>query len=291
VNLITLDTGQLIQTSASTDGSFSAFVYAPAGTSILIKVDQSRQYTVAPNLNFAPLPGTIVRVPDPSSGGGTISFAGAGALDAREPPQLPAWTFQGTLAGTQFHLGDPLRVLGTLSIVSAALQASSGTLSVRMTLGLEKLSNSDGSPAFAQSALTSTVLTPTGLPIERSVTGERTPMSGSLGDRLAALDDATRLPPAGSVAVLARALGDPSGYVRERAATLLVTHADPASARDALVLALADEVPTVRRAAVRALVRVPDAVARDALARAAANDADAEVRALAAVTTPGTPPP
>jgi len=151
---------------AGVDGSFAISIFAPGGTSILIKVDELGQYTAQPALNFAPLPAAIMRVPDPVYALG-VGFGGAGKVDSADPPQFPIWTFQGTISSDTVTVGDPLRLQGTLRMVSPALQASLGTLSMRVGVSLEKLAGMDGNPAFAQSALSSTLLTPTGLPIER----------------------------------------------------------------------------------------------------------------------------
>jgi hypothetical protein len=171
VSVVTMNTGHLAQSRASADGSFSVATFAPAGTNVMIKVDTTG-VTAAPALNFAPLPGTILRVPDPTSGTSAIAFAGAGALRAGDPPTLPAWTFSGTVNSASYLAGDGIRIQGTLTIISDALQGSIGTLSVQMRMALEKLANDDGTPAYLQSQLSSTILTPTNLPIERASNGD-----------------------------------------------------------------------------------------------------------------------
>ena len=179
VVLVTLDTGHVTQTQAALDGSFSALLFAPAGTSIMIKVDQFG--LVAPGISgqllisapsLSPLPGTVVRVSDPSSFGGTLSFAGAGLTQfgSLGGSPLPAWTFQGTISGNQFHPGSTVRIQGTLKVVSSALQGA-GPMRVLNGVSLELLSTAGGLGRFARNSYASIFLTPTDLPIERGPAG------------------------------------------------------------------------------------------------------------------------
>ncbi|MGD9101407.1 MAG: FG-GAP-like repeat-containing protein, partial [Anaerolineae bacterium] len=86
VLLVNLNTNHQAHTTTGADGSFSARIYAPPGSAVMIKhgppserwhnVDQG----VAEGLN--PLPGTIINLPHTHSGGaGQVPFAGVGAMD------------------------------------------------------------------------------------------------------------------------------------------------------------------------------------------------------------------
>ena len=156
----TLETGHFTMAQATANGSFTATLFAPAGTSILIKADPAgaavRQMLTAPTgpstflfsngerggnpIVLAGLPGTILRVPAPS--GTSIRVGSAGRTDWQEHG-LPAWTFQGSLNSRIFAPGDPLRVRGTVRVESSALQGI-GDLQVGTTLRLERLSDTDG---------------------------------------------------------------------------------------------------------------------------------------------------
>ena len=76
-------------------------------------------------------------------------------------------TLGGTLDATSVAPGGSLRVQGTLSVLAATLDQT-GAVDVR--LSLERLSNTDGSGNFGQNLYASTILTPTGLPLERPAT-------------------------------------------------------------------------------------------------------------------------
>ena len=168
---ITLDTGHFTTTHATVDGSFTATLFAPAGTSVLIKADPVGA-TVGRFLSdrgdvagafLAGLPGTILRVADPPGAGIPIGAAG---WTIQDEPGLPVWTFHGSINTHTLAPGNPLRVRGTVQVDSPALQEVDA-LAVNIGLWLERLSDTEGSSFFRRNAFTSTFLTPAGLPIER----------------------------------------------------------------------------------------------------------------------------
>ena len=170
---ITVETGHFTTAQATASGGFRASLFAPAGTSIFVKADPVGT-TVAQFLSVAldadvftkpgvlsALPGTILRVADPSGAGVPVGDAGRSYFDA-----LPVWTFQGSLASHTFVPGDPLRVRGTVRVDSPVLQGANA-LQVTAGLRLERLSDTDGSNILRHNTFASTFVTPTGLPIER----------------------------------------------------------------------------------------------------------------------------
>ena len=153
-------------------------MFAPAGTSVLIKADpfgtsvaqfvdsvpdEFDEFDVEDlETRFLPaLPGTILRVADPSGAG--IPIGGAGWTHWELP--FPAWTFHGFIPTNTLAPGDPLRVHGTVRVDSPVLRGVYA-LQVNTTLRLER---ADGpSLLHDSSSAASTLLTPTGLPIERA---------------------------------------------------------------------------------------------------------------------------
>ncbi len=175
---ITLDTRNFTTVQATASGSFTATLFAPAGTSVLIKADPFGT-SVAHFVDSIPdeldeldvnelqttflpaLPGTILRVADPSGTGIPIGGAGQTSLQL----SFPVWTFHGFIATNTLAPGDPLRVRGTVRVDSPVLQGV-GTLQVNTTFGLER---ADGPSLLHNSSSSmSTFLTPTELPIERT---------------------------------------------------------------------------------------------------------------------------
>ena len=180
---VTLETGHFTTAQATADGSFTATLFAPAGTSVLIKADPDgatvRRFLTAPGVStiilfsngeqggetpaLTGLPGTILRVADPPGAG--IRIGSAGRTDWREHG-LPAWTFQGSLNTQALAPGDPLQARGTVRVESSDLQGVN-ELQVGADLRLERLSDTDGSNILRRNTFASTFVTPTGLPIER----------------------------------------------------------------------------------------------------------------------------
>lgn len=175
--LVTLDTGHTVTTQAGDDGSFRTSIFAPFGASILIKADpvgfalSSLNKYHFPKRQVSPwlslMAGAIVRVPEPPSSGAGVPFGRAGLFNASA---LPAWTFQGTVSTPAVAPGGALRIDGTLRIASTALQQA-GTMRVSAKVQLDRVSGPDGSGSLAQNIFASTLLTPTGLPIERQRNG------------------------------------------------------------------------------------------------------------------------
>ena len=174
VVIITLDTGYFTTARATADGSFTIALLAPAGTSVLIKVDpigatvaQFEDIVADSGLNVLPpsalaaLPGTIVRVADPPGAG--IPIGGAGRT-SRGLRQFPAWTFSGSTDTQTLAAGDPLRVQGTVRVDSPALQG----VDALQVSPQPRLERADGpSLLHGTSGAATTFLTPTGLPLER----------------------------------------------------------------------------------------------------------------------------
>ena len=165
----TLETGHFTTAQATDDGGFTAALFAPAGTSVLIKADpvgtNVAQFlrivsggTSLSSVELSALPGTILRVSDPPGAG--ILIGSAGRTDG---VSLPAWTFHGSI--NTHTPGDPLRVRGTVRVDSPALQGADA-LRVNTDFRLERLSDTDGSNLLRANNCISTFLTPTGLPIE-----------------------------------------------------------------------------------------------------------------------------
>ena len=172
---ITLNTGHFTTAQATASGSFTAILFAPAGTSILMKADPIGA-TVArfldevstdsefPVTALAALPNTILRVADLP--GADISISGAGRVDWENPP---AWTFHGSLNTQTLAPGNLLRIRGTVRVDSPALQGI-GVLQVNAGLKLRPLSDPEGASLLQAKSPASILLTPTGLPIEREPT-------------------------------------------------------------------------------------------------------------------------
>ena len=177
----TLETGHFTTAQATGSGSFTVALFAPAGSSVFIKADPvglsmarflfdegdsiflSNGEQIG-NVDALPaLPGTILRIAGPPGADTLISSTGRTYWDEHG---LPAWTFHGSLNTQTLAPGDPLRARGTVQVSSSVLQRIDA-LQVDTTLRLERLSDTDGSSILRRNTFASTLVTPTGLPIER----------------------------------------------------------------------------------------------------------------------------
>src|ERR1035438_6558527 len=103
VFLVTLETGHAATTTSAADGSFSAALFAPPGTSVIIKsfpptlfYGQPPFSSVEPNFLLGPA-GTILRIPDAAGSSPGVPFSGAGVVGGGQPNTpnpfgFPAWT-------------------------------------------------------------------------------------------------------------------------------------------------------------------------------------------------------
>ena len=169
VFVATLETGHFTTAQATASGSFTATLFAPAGTSVLIKADPfgtsvarfvDSDSADPDDEGLSALSGTILRVADPP--GASIPISGAGLIYR---DSLPAWTFRGSLNPRTLAPGNSLRVHGTVQIDSSAVQGV-GALQAGTHLVLERTDRSSVLHETAGSA--PTFLTPTGLPLERT---------------------------------------------------------------------------------------------------------------------------
>ena len=169
---VTLNTGHFTTAQATASGSFTATLFAPAGTSILLKADPVGNIVarfldeVSADAEFpvtvlAALPNTILRVADLPGAG--IAISGAGRVDGEN---FPAWTFHGSFNTQTLTPGDSLQIRGTVQVNSPALQGV-GTLQGETELSLRPLSDPEGASLLQVKSPASILLTPTGLPIER----------------------------------------------------------------------------------------------------------------------------
>jgi len=189
VYFVNLSSTHQSYTTAEEDGSFSATLFAPPGSPVMVKHGprygehahrwHDLERGIAEGVN--PLPGTILHVPfdtEATSSGIPFSAAGAFELDADFGPTATnvvrsAWSLEGTMAGMMgvqetYAPYETLLVTGTLRIHSQAIDASTRLSSVRVHSGasLLLLQTADGHDVPVRDNFMSRTLTPTGFPIQ-----------------------------------------------------------------------------------------------------------------------------
>jgi len=184
-----LQTLQVNITDSEPDGSFSVSIFAPPGSFVQVKHDNTNQYL--PNMNFGSgtndryevAPGTILYVPPTASGTG-IPFATMSFIDffsnvqsdttlsdirtfgAFDPGQ---WWVSGTMDSLQWNPGESISLRGNLVINSKNIDGATdlSTLTVDGFLSLEKLFDDQGKQQQRNQQFMSSIMTPTGFPLER----------------------------------------------------------------------------------------------------------------------------
>lgn len=192
VIIINLSAHNLITATAATDGSFQALLFAPPGSSLLVKYEEngSRIYSfwqkavtaVADTEVLNPLPGTTLYVggPEPSAGK-TQSFHAVGADSSLEPPKRWAgWFMSGELtipepaqlaAPQQWEMsvlpGEVVTLTLELRATSPAMNCSSLPMpDPVIQIELRELFGPNGAAKPWDIWFDAFLFTPTGLPIE-----------------------------------------------------------------------------------------------------------------------------
>jgi hypothetical protein len=192
VAVINLSANNLITTTAGGDGAFSASLYAPPGSDLLVKYDagnrvaqlwkeaQGRTLPTASYMNA--LPGTILRVGSlPSRGAASQTFDSVDYFLVDSPKAWAGWWLSGTLTvptggtspGLTVSPGQQVRLTARLRVTSPALNCT-GTpaFTIGADLNLRYLFGADGHDKPWGMWFNAHLFTPTGLPIEKQGQGE-----------------------------------------------------------------------------------------------------------------------
>ena len=169
VMVANLELGTFVLVKAGQDGTFQAEIDGHPGTHILIKQDTTGQIfnvedpeaTHGPNtLRTIFPPGVLLRIPVRDSETG-ISFSSAGRLpsDSDAP-----WTIQAEIASVQLTPGQKVPISGQIAILTGQSTPPPSTGQLRFETHF--LMNADGRQVGGARIFTTTLFTPTNLPIE-----------------------------------------------------------------------------------------------------------------------------
>ncbi|HVT43225.1 MAG TPA: hypothetical protein VMT00_02435 [Thermoanaerobaculia bacterium] len=165
---IHVDTGHYNITQAAADGSFSMSLFATPGGTLEIKTDPTGE-AIAQVENDLPLLkhhyqrapsiwGAMLHLPHRSGNG--IPFAVSGPTFP-----LPIYYAEGFVRDADLRPAGSVRIEGTFRLLGAA--ATSPNAKVSLEAGWIALARADGTAAIDQAVFASSVMTPTGFPIER----------------------------------------------------------------------------------------------------------------------------
>ncbi len=178
VVLVNLHTGHQASAVSEADGRFSARLYAPAGSAVMIKHGPPsvrwRDLKTGLSEGINPFPGTIVHVPmDSGRRGSGKPFATAGAVEVFADDDGTtlnyvgaAWALDGVMDGP--GTDDTIEIVGRLRIHSPAIREDMETSGVQVNgwAGFMMLFDARGRARAPVNRFMSTVLTPTGLPVQ-----------------------------------------------------------------------------------------------------------------------------
>ena len=171
VMVATVEYGNVVTVSSAADGGFSASMLSAPGATIQVRYNP---YSSA--LNGDPLPplanwpGTLMRVANSPDGGGGTPFSGAGIIgrpgSGREEGFF--WAVAGTVVQDTLDAVEAVTLSGTLRFYIPAGVTAASTLNLRAHLGIDAIFDAGGGQVAKGSDFVSRILTPTGLPIERT---------------------------------------------------------------------------------------------------------------------------
>jgi len=164
-----MELGNIALVKADSEGAFETTIPSHAGTHILVKQDSSitghssfRTGNTDAVLNDEQIspPGIILRVPVPPSTVGGYSVAGGARMTSDGPP----WLFTGNLSDITLKSNGKFNVTGQIKVLTDIQSLSE----VNFNFAGQMLSDEVGYQIGPSGEFLSTILTPTGLPIERN---------------------------------------------------------------------------------------------------------------------------
>ena len=200
VALVNLSAYTVMTTTSDANGAFAATLYAPPGSSLLVKYDfygdrvmqlwrDAYAYKLAVPTYLNPLPGTILYVGAPPVGDGSSqAFYSVGAWGRdHKPTAWAGWWLFGTLQvplggsgpGLAVQQGQPVTFTARVRVTAPALNCTgTPTPTVQASVHLRYLFGDDGHAEPWDIGFNSHLFTPTGLPIEHEASGELPHMAG-----------------------------------------------------------------------------------------------------------------
>lgn len=158
-------------TISASDGSFTADLFAPPGSLLLVRCDRTGRF-----LFTTMAPATILSVPERPGKASVISFISSSAMTNAQPEMIARigsqdpgrWVFEADWPGGTWTPGTTAILNGKLTVHSKNLEAvqSLGDIRIGIVAGLDVLFDRFGVQRKDDYRFMSSVMTPTGLPIE-----------------------------------------------------------------------------------------------------------------------------
>lgn len=185
-----VQTGQIKLTTSRADGGFSAPLFAPPGSPVMIRHDPTGHHIPflavggQANVSINHAPGTTVYVPLPA---GRFASSGSNVSGApQESLQLSAarstgvfdrgvWHLSGSLPADTIAPGRSVAVTGTLTLFLRDIRTAeeAAALRVNSNTDLEQVVDGEGLQRRPHNEFVSTYMTPSGLPMRGGATPDR----------------------------------------------------------------------------------------------------------------------
>ncbi len=201
VVVINLNAHTVMTDTADANGAFTAELYAPPGSSLLIKYEIGPDNAIerfwndavikisdASTENLNPLPGTMIYVAAPPPGDGTSQpFHAVGNWWSESPKGWAGWHVSGTVQappgvppGLAAEPGEPVTITAKVFLTSPAINCTgSPTYTAAANIGLRYMFDDEGRAEPWDIWFNAHLFTPTGLPIEHEAHGEKRHVVGT----------------------------------------------------------------------------------------------------------------
>lgn len=184
VAIINLSTRNIITTDANPNGSFQATLFAPPGSTLLIKyssntglIDLVWEHALNPGGDFSymnPLPGATLFVTGGAPGTPGKPFHTAGFFGPGEGPDWAGWWISGSIDGPgdgnvlNPSPGEQVDIYGTIKITSPGMncQTTPSFTAPLIHFMVGELFTTNGKARLSGPGFSSFLFTPTGMPIE-----------------------------------------------------------------------------------------------------------------------------
>ncbi|MBN1814057.1 MAG: hypothetical protein JXA14_19625 [Anaerolineae bacterium] len=193
VMIVNLSSRNIITATADPMGAFEAVLYAPPGSSIMVKYDpvgdrveqvwqDAFEVTKSDISYLSVLPGTVIYAGPPSTDPSHQDFDAVGSFVNKpdHPSEWAGWAIDGELnlpPGTHVSGGDTVFFYTRLRITSPAMHCTGPvTYTPSLNLRLRYLFDGEGHSHPWGAWFTAHLFTPTGLPIEHEAAGDSVPV-------------------------------------------------------------------------------------------------------------------
>ena len=168
----TVEYADPVTVRSADDGSFSVSVLSAPGATIQVRYDPYDTIPLDEPLILEQVdswPGTLMRVADFLEGGDGTPFSGGGDIGFDSGLGSIFGAVTGTVAQPALDAAEDVTLSGTLRVYIPAGVTAPSKLNLRVHLGVDPVFDVDGRQVAAGTNFVSGLLTPTGLPIERTL--------------------------------------------------------------------------------------------------------------------------